>query len=61
VVFETLLSIGTIESVTLVESLSVEITGPLLTNIGGSIALSGGIGGAILLVGGVEYVVIDWE
>jgi hypothetical protein len=56
-VFEALLSIGTIESITLVESFSVEIAGPLVTSIGGGIALGGVVAGALLIIAGVVYVV----
>lgn len=55
-VFEALLSIGTVESVTLVESFSIEIAGPLVTSIGGGIALGGVVAGVLLVVGGVAYV-----
>lgn len=55
-VFETLLSVGTVESITLVESLSVEIATPLVTSVGGGIALGGVVAGVLLVVGGVAYV-----
>lgn len=55
-VFETPLSIGTGKSVTLVESFSVKIAGPLVTSIGGGIALGGVVAGVLLVVGGVAYV-----
>lgn len=54
--FETLLSIGTVESVTLIESFSLEIAGPLVTSIGGGIAIGGVVVGVLLVIGGVGYV-----
>ncbi len=54
--FETLLSVGTVESITLVESVSVEITGPLVTSFSGGLALGSVLTGVILVVGGVAYV-----
>jgi hypothetical protein len=56
VTFETLLSIGTVESVTLIESFSLEIAGPLVTSIGGGIAIGGVVVGVLLVIGGVGYV-----
>jgi hypothetical protein len=54
--FDTLLSVGTVESITLVESLSVEITGPLVTSFSGGLALGGVLTGIIIVFGGVAYV-----
>ncbi len=38
-VFDTLLSVGPLESITLVKTFSVEIAGPIETSVGGGIAL----------------------
>jgi hypothetical protein len=56
--FDTLLTVGTVESITLVESFSVEIAGPIVTSVGGSIALGSTVAGVLLLAGGIAYVLV---
>lgn len=50
--FEALLSIGTIESITLINSLSIETAGPLVTSPAAGVSLGVGVGlaGAALFV-----------
>jgi len=50
--FEALLSIGTIESITLINSLSIEAAGPLVTSptAGVSLGVGAGLAGAALFV-----------
>lgn len=54
--FETLLSVGTVESITLVESFSVDIAGPLVTSFSGGLALGGIVAGVLVIAGGTVYV-----
>jgi hypothetical protein len=42
--FEALLSIGTIESITLINSLSIEAAGPLVTSPAAGVGLGVGVG-----------------
>ena len=53
--FEALLSVGTVDSITLIESVSIEATGPLVTSPSAGVGLGAGIGLALALVAGAVY------
>jgi len=53
--FEALLSVGTVESITLIECLSIEATGPIVTSPIAGVGLGAGIGLALAIMIGAVY------
>ena len=52
---ESILSIGTVESITIVESVAIEITGPLTTSSAGGVAIGAGFAGGLVVIGAAIY------
>lgn len=46
---EAILSTGTIEAITIVESIAIEITGPLTASVAGGVAIGAGIAGGLVV------------
>jgi hypothetical protein len=54
---DSLLSIGSVESVTIVES--IEISGPLATNSVGGVAIGIGLAGGLVIIGTTVYLLSE--